>query len=675
MKLEDAFIKACDEGTKKVFCARLNLVGYWGAGKTSLAKRLMGKNFKENVCSTEGVSVHRIESTFNMMDQNCDQWDEKTLDLISLLKDFRRGVLSLIPETSDIPDFQENDLYKEEISQSEIKFTDDELLETSHESVIFSQGKLQEESNIEDFDQTEGEISKIASQEITMPLPSTNEQKAAESQMEGLSLTHEIRDILEDTNLTVDQESDENPPFSIILWDLGGQNEFIASHHLFLNIESTILIVMRINDHLNDFISNSSDCKPKLGYLNKGLDVLRYWLHSFDIEAKIKGKNKPNIALVLTHKDKIEAKSLKMHIEEYKERIIAATRDYPQYITRDTIYVVNNAATTDSDFIRLRNHLLKHLTEQETWGSNTKLTWLKLKADMIKLKNEKKKYMKFEDVRKLAMNYGIESAEARSFLKQQNDLGEFIYHHDSYLKDTIILDPQWLADKCKQLITTNDFIDKRKHLKSEVRHRLKNGRVTEDDLREVWNDEEFEFLSQLMKNFNLLLEIGDEYLIPSMMPMSENDTDISEREPFIHMEQIYSEKYKEASGGRLLIGTFHQLLSKASKVEGWRICTEPDHLSYTSTSFDIGDSTVLTLVLSHSGKVKAKMWQDRIHTIYIKEKHEILLGVMESCGMNQGEKISIFYTLNPNSQHKLRLLDYIQHVLLFNRFSQGSENL
>ena len=52
-----------------------------------------------------------------------------------------------------------------------------------------------------------------------------------------------IKDIMELSNKQLKEESDEKIPFSISLWDLGGRDEFISTHHLFLDAEATILIV------------------------------------------------------------------------------------------------------------------------------------------------------------------------------------------------------------------------------------------------------------------------------------------------------------------------------------------------------------------------------------------------------------------------------------------------
>ena len=50
--LEAAYQRACKDGYDEVFLARLNLIGFHEAGKTSLAKRLLGDHFDINEEST-----------------------------------------------------------------------------------------------------------------------------------------------------------------------------------------------------------------------------------------------------------------------------------------------------------------------------------------------------------------------------------------------------------------------------------------------------------------------------------------------------------------------------------------------------------------------------------------------------------------------------------------------
>ena len=89
-QVDRAYTEACREGTKQVFNARIILAGYSGGGKTSLANRLLGEKIDVNERnSTEGIALHRIESTFNRRDMTGAQWDQKELDSENLKKDFK----------------------------------------------------------------------------------------------------------------------------------------------------------------------------------------------------------------------------------------------------------------------------------------------------------------------------------------------------------------------------------------------------------------------------------------------------------------------------------------------------------------------------------------------------------------------------------------------------------
>ena len=47
------------------------------------------------------------------------------------------------------------------------------------------------------------------------------------------------------------QMASEYEPFTLRLWDLGGQNDFLTTHHLFLDVEATTVIVMDVTKEFN----------------------------------------------------------------------------------------------------------------------------------------------------------------------------------------------------------------------------------------------------------------------------------------------------------------------------------------------------------------------------------------------------------------------------------------
>ena len=82
-----------------MFNACLNLVGHKGAGKTSLATRLMGRDFNPDLESTKGISIHFVQSRFKKNEQKIEKWEETSLDSSSYMTDFSHAVLARLKST------------------------------------------------------------------------------------------------------------------------------------------------------------------------------------------------------------------------------------------------------------------------------------------------------------------------------------------------------------------------------------------------------------------------------------------------------------------------------------------------------------------------------------------------------------------------------------------------
>ena len=86
----------------------MNLVGFHEAGKTSLAKRLMGKHFDVNVKSTEGVSMHYIKSNFQRSSAVTEEWNESEQDASELNKLFVDEMRKHLPTSFDTEQHSSN---------------------------------------------------------------------------------------------------------------------------------------------------------------------------------------------------------------------------------------------------------------------------------------------------------------------------------------------------------------------------------------------------------------------------------------------------------------------------------------------------------------------------------------------------------------------------------------
>ena len=84
--LNNAYVKACKEGSEEIFVPRMNFVGYSFGGKSSLANRLTGDEFSQDIKSTEGVAIHRLKSFLKLQEDVSSNWQETSRDAEGLFK-------------------------------------------------------------------------------------------------------------------------------------------------------------------------------------------------------------------------------------------------------------------------------------------------------------------------------------------------------------------------------------------------------------------------------------------------------------------------------------------------------------------------------------------------------------------------------------------------------------
>ena len=315
------------------------------------------------------------------------------------------------------------------------------------------------------------------------------------------------------------------------LWDFGGQEEFYATHHLFLDPSAACIIVLDMSKKLEDKVRDTKTSFSE-GIPKTQEDMLCYWLHT--IKSKSTEKQMRNtLTIVLTHSDCIPSEPHRaIEIEKYKENIRKCLKNkkLSKCIKENRIFAVSNLESTNSDFAKLRKSLLDMFREQtippiralrteeiHSWGMHVPARWLRLE-DLIektcrdtayeytqgeasaKSKVKKKsheddttvKYLRREYIEELAKECNITPRDVEPFLLFHHALGDLIYYPDPQLRDYIITDPQWLVDKFKALIAPLEFvIDSVKDLpkiRTDLGTLLAYGKVTREGLDEFWTE-------------------------------------------------------------------------------------------------------------------------------------------------------------------------------------------
>ena len=619
------------------------MIGHSEAGKTSFINRLLGNEFKEQIESTEGIHTHFITSFFNKNNLGSKTWTERIFEEGVLEKNFYESILfqrSLREFEANIMETKRNFEHclqsipyastEPRVGKGSSDIADD-LNQPPSRDINHSEKDLQPKNSIEIESKLES-ISYGAISGATLPkiklIPPTdsitetdteNQYKTKVSVSEPRATPLIAKISSEELSRLLEWEksyttpSDESIPYSINIWDHGGQNEFIITNQLFLNTEAFNLLVMDISLDLHIPLKQSPDTRGKYSIPKTPAQILCYWLNALHVLAS-KKMTEPNIALVLTHKDMI-IESTKKYIDRYIAELLKCTvgKPYASYITLSNIYFVDNRQGTEGDFTEIRSKIFAQMTNQNSWGIERPTRWLKLEADILeKAKEIDKPYLSISDVKDLASTFSMNQRELESFLSFHHNLGDLIYYPEKKLSDIIVTNPQWLLDMFKTLISPHDFLDRRQ-LKPEVLEELKSAIVSEDNLKVVWKGNDVQFLKDVMIKFDLMLPLGSEqkdkkYLIPCMLPSQEVQRDGPD--PFTDMLLIYNGTLEPECGDAMPVGAFHKLLSQCSKTPGWTVCAD-DHLSYIQALTEIYDGLQMELRLQKSNSIDVSIWSSR----------------------------------------------------------------
>lgn len=96
--------------------------------------------------------------------------------------------------------------------------------------------------------------------------------------------------------------------------------------------------------------------------------------------------------------------------------------------------------------------------KQKYWGEEKPASWIKFEKILLEKQNIGIKILSFEEVVKLSkgVNSGsMNHEELDLFLKFQHAIGNLIYFSD--LKEYIVLEPKWLINAFRCLITPKNF--------------------------------------------------------------------------------------------------------------------------------------------------------------------------------------------------------------------------
>ncbi|XP_053390986.1 uncharacterized protein LOC128553824 [Mercenaria mercenaria] len=474
----DLYKKALQDGKISVHNIRVMVVGQYDVGKTTLTKRLLGEPVDiTKRASTNGIDVHVDRCKISLKDGT---WSLTKSD------NTRKAIFHQLAKLF-------NKDGKQAEAQSEMNATsdtgnvlDDSSLDVdkAHEQTTSAEHPVAE---IEDRAETEI-YSRIQTASVSRVSHLQSARKNDELVYEkyAQSMRH-LKKFIE--NVQIGEEHLEASDLS--LWDFAGQNVFYATHQVFFSRRAIYLLVTNISKHIDETVDDDpwhADCSGETKC--KVSEYIDFWLNSIHEFCSYQGENGPPVVLVGTFADQLK-RDISPDDACISLREFMFDKAASCHLTTEN-FIIDNTVE-DENIQSLRKHIFEEASKQAYWGENIPAKWVTLEDVLIGINEENIKVLHKDKLKELNMTLPapIETdEELELFLQFHHEIGNIIYFSKEDVTNYILLDPQWLIDAFKSVITAKSFCINRTNIKKEWMEFERTAVLKQELIDAVWEKRE-----------------------------------------------------------------------------------------------------------------------------------------------------------------------------------------
>jgi GTPase SAR1 family protein len=173
------------------------------------------------------------------------------------------------------------------------------------------------------------------------------------------------------------------------------------------------------------------------------------------------------------------------------------------------------SCTTKQGISSLKRTIQNTLPNIELLNTTFPEKWFKVKAAIAE-QAKQTNFTSYEHYVDICQANGIsKETEQNTLINFLHDLGTINHFQDRWLRETNVINPQWITQAVYTIINAPKLAD--------------NGKLHRNDLKSLLNNQTYperkhDYLLELMKKFELCYALNDnEYLLPDLFPLSEPD--------------------------------------------------------------------------------------------------------------------------------------------------------
>ncbi|XP_060065830.1 uncharacterized protein LOC132546145 isoform X2 [Ylistrum balloti] len=245
---------------------------------------------------------------------------------------------------------------------------------------------------------------------------------------------------------------------------------------------------------------------PPLSAKSPVLERIKYWIRSAVNYSEKKNPRKcfvatPPVILVGTRLDKLSGtkEEIQQHLDKFEEKLCGMADFQAMKGHIYGFFEVNNKVRNHPGIEQLWNAIIEVAPSQSQWEKELPARWLTLEREMMRMKETGEKVMSFEDIVSLGRRCEVEindETDIHMFLKYLHYTGSILYFGDEtenlglILAKTVILDPQWVAQAFRKIITVPKFVNRKDKRANFLWKMYQQSAILDMEyLQIVWNEE------------------------------------------------------------------------------------------------------------------------------------------------------------------------------------------
>ena len=586
-----AYDKALTEGKACIKRIPVMLIGQERTGKTSLKKSLKGENFNEKEESTVGIetdpSYFKVSTEIWKGGKEEEEVEFEPEDQFEHLA-AAKVICEFLREQRASP---------ESDAESELKPPDESSRNSSRD------GSTKPSRNIESLHR---------------------------------KLPEEIARLVEKMLQEEENANHEDNIYSV-LWDFGGQSVYYETHPIFLTEKAIYILVSNLSRDPGEEASppvrtGLFENKVDIDCRKTNLDYLDFWMSSIyslvspDVlspqqaasnVSHVLPRRLPPVFLVCTHADVpfggSNARDLALKTYGFLQH-----KTYKEHLYKDVFVVDNTKSGSEEECTevkRLREEVLAVAKELQLTKEEIPVKWLRYEN---KLRKKHDKWITLEEPKRIAFeDCGIqEDDEFSTLLNFLHDQRIVIHFRGSpELERMVILDPQWLVDVLKNIITVTRYKDT-EHPVRDLWIKLEDTGILDEKLidhawRDLLDDQgSHESLIAIMERLSLLSpwpssKDSKQYLVPSML-MSPPTDDVLQHLDSVNIPPLFV----TFASGRVPPGVFSRLILHFLPwcSEEWNSAVSPELFHNFAMFHILPDQGISVIFWCHASAIEVAIY-------------------------------------------------------------------